>query len=707
MLKYYTAHFDEHAPATFGFNHLKSSTYSLRVQLNTTFNVTDLLKDQIMWNTNEAFHLHSFSQGLTTVDKVFIDGTRDYDDMELPIHSLHSLGMQLKIAPEGPLEAQVSNKIFDTLASKPMKVVVLTSRTNKDELLAEIKDYVVCANQTQFDLALKWLAKTRHESEAFSALKSVVESISPDPIRSMVAVDNFIINEWTTKYLTASKVRMVDCLPFSDSEIVSYFVQNLGQYNIHFMDQRWFENASPTKIIDIDKNTVIKLGKTVEPINVSFLVAGTNSKKPEKPKAICFIKLTDNLSKIDVRCVNNIVVKPPTKKGSILRTTAGTLGGSVSLSSYASIDMQMGVETCLTIKKTLAPDSEEDIPGRITNIDGELLDKCYAEITRKSLAALNFSIDNICLIPIVNEAEMSDWTQTFVKKVPIKYTNMQTYTFKTFIANLPSLTHGDIDTLERTIVRSTIHEDSNYKWEFVNKSNGPKLEQRKEEIAAKLAFIEEFLTPIIQFHIKMSLGFPAIPRGYIVYNNTSNANGAVAAGEVVAGMVNPFAKDSGKVRISPNLNAIPYIAYAKALAGSFENLEEAARELIRNKSANSEPFNSDVIFMNSLYRELCKKNNKAPQEIKKIVVDDKPTSEPVIFKFNTKQGKVMFDMSCLAHYCIGSILYQSVLLSMVENDTFINTDIPTGQLISSENRIMSVLRDNMISEIQILKSIYG
>jgi hypothetical protein len=389
----------------------------------------------------------------------------------------------------------------------------------------------------------------------------------------------------------------------------------------------------------------------------------------------------------------------------------GTVTTKQQLSSMLQIDMDVGIALCNHVNKVVCPETEDDIPGRVLNISGTELDRVYQEIVRKTLVSLTQTAKEVILIPLSKDVENSDWTNTLVKSVKIKYHDMHQYVFRTFKKSLPSLTHGDIDTLERTIVNATVHEDKAFRWEFVNKSNGPKLDQRKEEIAKKLAFIESFLSPILQFQIKMALGFPDLPRGYIISNNALGHGGTYTE---TIGMAMPNKglnrnkRNNGVYAIIPNVNCLSYIARAKSVVGSFERLEEEARLYLKKYTLPSGTFEVlDVQFVQGLYNQVCRLYNKPEVSVGVIEDNEKKMVDPILFRFNTSEGKVDFDMACLGMYSIYSILCQSVLVSMIENDTFINTDIPKNQLIDSENRIICSLRDSIITELTIMKSIYG
>lgn len=714
-LTHFVAKFADPGPKNFGFNHLKGTAYTLRIEEATSFNLTELLQDRIMWKIPvSCYGLATFMPVLAVVDsKVINDGTYDYDDLELNIHnygSMHGLFHTARRQDEPVNIYELTSTLDLFIKNITSDCVVLTKRTTKEDILKEIKSQLHCYNQRDFEQALRWLAKFRFENDSFSALKSIVESISNTSIRSMVSVDKFVIDQWTTQYMTKGSVRLIDCLPFTDIEIVSYFNE---KSSVIFMDQRFFEAIAPTSITDIDSNTVIKLGKVEDDIPTSFMAVGvTGVPHTSSLKALCQINADHSLTKVDVKCINGMTVRPPNKKGNTVgKSMVGPFSTVQHLSKLATIDMDIGIALCHSVKNSICPDNEDDIPGRVLNIAGEKLDQVYQNIARKTLVSLTQSVKDIVLIPLSKEAENSDWTSTYVRSVKIKYTDMHQYVFRTFSDGLTSLTHGDIDTLERTIVNATVHENKNLRWEFVNKSNGPKLDQRKEEIAKKLAFIESFLSPLLQFQIKLALGFPELPRGYIIASNTLNRHTNYSATVSMALWDRPYMAKKSKdmVCLIPNVNCMPFIAMAKSVVGSFEELEKEARALIKTRFKDIETSqldSVDVHFMRVLYQDVCKKYGK-PVAILPLIKEKDKMPEPIMFRFNTTEGKVAFDMSCLGVYNIYSILTQSVLVSMIENDTFINTDIPKNQLIDSENRILSPLRDNIITELTIMKSIYG
>lgn len=651
-------------------------------------------KDQVSW-ANQTEATGSFRQTRSVdVGEVYKDGSYPVDDIEIEYTNLGFGKVNTYV------EVQWLKMMEDlrNMKGSTLPLIVLTNDLRPEDFYNELREHITCETFAEFDRAFKWITKHRYEVENFANLKQMASLLSAENLRGSMQVDQFLNKYYNTKIGTAATLHVGKLLPFTDDEILRLFVETQTastrpdastMNKFRLLNERSLLKAAVNQCQSLDENSKLYIGKissnSVQP--TSWLIVGsTNFNKQEQRNTFCVGKLdaTYDYSIFKISCINEMV-------------HSGN-ASSFKLTQYLTIDLNNGQKICEALKKDISSE-ENDIPGKVIGIRLDQINESLNKATEIVADNYAYSVKTLELIPLSVDAKAADWAQSCTKNVPIHFAKHSALEVLAHCSLLPELTHQSIDEIEATLTACIIHDDAAKRWKTSNKANGPKIEDKKETVGNKLSFAYNILKDAIHFHIKGALGFPDIDRGYIILESILAKHQHDAA--KVATLVPKDGKLPQGTVITPAVRIMPYVFALAKVCGSWKEAEERTKEVyLKSKSTAN--------FATLIHETLTKVCSDKQVAVPKVqVFDGQPGAKGNKYKVSTPEGPVTINLDLVECHNIYPIMFQTALVGMSENDSFINFAGTTEKVMNSEDCIKACFRDGCFSRMKLVRSMYG
>jgi len=678
LLKALTVTFRYPKPGEFGFNHCSGKVWYASFSLE---------GKPISWFMDKAYPVcwalttplnkinNSIIRNIDLIDSNFVkDGSYDIDDLELEIMDIDDI--------IGGKFTGIADKAQASIKGSGLNMLVLTGKLSKEDFIKEIKDFLYITNRTEFSAAEEWLTKRRFENNSFANKKQLLETIIPGAkTRGSVQIDLALQSYYSQKMGTAAKARLSDMLPFTDEEIVAVFNERLAK-TLNIIDERALIAAAAKPCSEVSDFTKIYLGKiTPNSMGINFVIGSQTNNGIEG------------------------YLKMDTMDGTMFRLSCiSGLGGKNGSNMKFNVDI--GKEICEKVKKHIK--DNDGVYGRVNSIDRNEIDSTLEIVAEGMNDGFGSAFSSIELLPLADGITFGSWYANLQQVVKVSIAKDSCY--QIVPKDLPNIdfSHEKLQEFEAAINSLISFEDPKVGKIDYTKANSPKLEDRKENIARRLTHVYNIFSEYLKYDWFVSLGCPNIPRAFIItelnqntprYDRTSINNFHTFL-NLKKSHTN-VTKSSSMNFIFSDHDNLPLIMMIKQKAGSWEEARKAA-----TKIASKTNETSSTKVLDSILEYVCENTKQYIPQVAPLKLED--AEKQPKYKFKTDLGYAIIQLDYLIPFNIYQILKAASLMTLVENDTFINLGQESLKLLADPYyNILSIIRDNSSISPMVIKSMYA
>jgi len=692
----------------FGYTHLRDAVYYASLDTEpksfTWFLGKEEYEGQCAWsgmgNTN-----YTRPMDIYTASPIK-DGTYPIDDLEIPCVSISAFG-------NNPGTTVISRVDLDNAITHgtKSKFLVLTSRVIPEKFIEEVKSHCRFTSYAQFFAGFEWTVKHRYEGkDSFQNRKDLLTKISGKVIKAQTGFDNVLTDYYTNIVGYGNGIECHKALPFTDDELVTFFVEEYTQRApffknsaIYFLDERNLIDISRNSFIKhIDQDSKLYIGKlsSNSTLGTSFLICAKVDSKGAYLKMEC----DPGYERFKFTCISKLQLKKKTTSNSYRYATDTTV----------KLDFKLDIADliCNNLRRSVRC-SQDDIPGQVLGIEHR--DICDALNTIENTVFSNSGV-GISIVPLSDEIESLNWADGYTKDISIRVSGAKLTKFFAIGANIEDYTHQSLT--EFNVAVTSVCPG------LFNKTAGhnQKLDSRKEELASKLAKLYEIFAEAIRLQIKLTLGLPRIDRPFILLNTeTGSTNFGLYGNNNYSGIIDiPDNVSPGAIaQVMPDVDCMPFLFAIRALSKDWQIAEDELRKTLGNKpnigyrTDMDAPYTPQrtLRYVKMTYERLCKAKgyDPAPQigRPTRQKTNDEDSGGRLNFSVMHEGKKLQIDMGSIVSHQIFNLMIYAGFLSLIENDTFINIKGNPLALMTPYDGILSAIRDRQYCVWTIMRSMYA